>query len=275
MNRSYMGKVRSVDLSTGPITTEAIPDDKYHRFLSGTGLAAWLLYRRIPAKADPLGPDNILGFVSGILTASGSLFTGRWMVVGKSPLTGTWGDANCGGTLAPAIKGCGVDAIFFTGQGNRPVYLYADTKGAELRDASHLWGRDAVETERVLVEEYGSNQRVRVACIGMAGERRSLISGIVNHGGRLAARAGVDAEGEGLIYDGFIVRREGERLVRSGAPEQGVLYAVMDFLEREVGCRWYGPERKIVPQRETLSLEVTDVVGLRIDQVLVTVISVK
>ena len=193
MNRSYMGKVLWVDLSTGRITTEAIPDDIYHRFLSGTGLAAWLLYRRIPAKADPLGPDNILGFVSGILTASGSLFTGRWMVVGKSPLTGTWGDANCGGNLAPAIKGCGVDAIFFTGQGNRPVYLYADTKGAELRDASHLWGRDAVETERVLVEEYGSKQRVRVACIGMAGERRSLISGIVNHGGRLAARSGLGA----------------------------------------------------------------------------------
>ena len=81
---------------------------------------------------------------------------------------------------------------------------------------------------------------------------------IVVDGGRLAARAGVDAEGEGLIYDGFIVCREGERLVLAGAPEQGVLYAVMDFLEREVGCRWYGPERKIVPQRETLSLEVTD-----------------
>ena len=53
MNRSYMGKVLWVDLTTGRITTEAIPDDIYNRFLSGTGLAAWLLYRRIPAGADP------------------------------------------------------------------------------------------------------------------------------------------------------------------------------------------------------------------------------
>jgi aldehyde:ferredoxin oxidoreductase len=193
MGRSYMGKVMWVDLTTGTITTESIPDRQYTRFLSGTGLAAWLLHQRIPAGADPLGPDNVLGFVSGVLTGSGSLFTGRWMVVGKSPLTGTWGDANCGGNLAPGIKGCGVDGIFFKGTSNHPVYLYADTRGAELRDAAHLWGKDAVDTEQLLVAEHGKRKRVRVACIGMAGERRSLIAGIVNHGGRLAARSGLGA----------------------------------------------------------------------------------
>ncbi|WP_319522123.1 aldehyde ferredoxin oxidoreductase family protein [uncultured Desulfosarcina sp.] len=193
MDRSYMGKVLWVNLSTGVLSTERIPDKIYSRFLSGTGLASWLLYHRIPDRADPLGPDNVLGFVSGVLTGSGSLFTGRWMVVGKSPLTGTWGDANCGGNLSPGIKGCGFDGIFFTGQSERPVYFYADTRKAELRDASHLWGKDAIETERILIKAHGKKQRARVACIGMAGERRSLISGIVNHGGRLAARSGLGA----------------------------------------------------------------------------------
>ena len=193
MAHAYMGKVLWVDLSTGTTRTESIPDEYYRQFLSGTGLASYLLYQRIPSGADPLGPDNVLGFVSGILTASGSLFTGRWMVVGKSPLTGTWGDANCGGNLAPGIKGCGVDAIFFTGISPRPVYLYADTAGARLCDAATLWGKDAIETERLLVEDHGRKQRARVACIGMAGERRSLIAGIVNHGGRLAARSGLGA----------------------------------------------------------------------------------
>ena len=56
------------------------------------------------AYANPLGPENILGFLSGLLTGTGSLFTGRWMVVGKSPLTGGWGDANCGGNFSPSIK---------------------------------------------------------------------------------------------------------------------------------------------------------------------------
>ena len=79
--------------------------------------------------------------------------TGRWMAVCKSPLTGGWGDANAGGTLAPAIKQCGVDGIFFSGISSKPVYLYMDSEKAELRDASHVWGMDAVESEELLQEE--------------------------------------------------------------------------------------------------------------------------
>jgi aldehyde:ferredoxin oxidoreductase len=112
MGKGYMGKILWVDLSKGKIQEEVILDEIYEYHLSGVGLAAHLLYNRIPAGADPLGPDNILGFVSGLLTGTGSLFSGRWMVVGKSALTGTWGDANCGGNLSPAIKRCGYDGIF-------------------------------------------------------------------------------------------------------------------------------------------------------------------
>ena len=65
MDRSYMGKVLWVNLSTGVLSTEHIPDNIYNRFLSGIGLASWLLYHRIPGRADPLGPDNVLGFESG------------------------------------------------------------------------------------------------------------------------------------------------------------------------------------------------------------------
>src|SRR5512133_744529 len=107
MTDAVMGKVLWVNLSNGICTVEKIPDQVYQRLLSGMGLAAYLLYQRIPAHADPMGPDNVLGFVSGLLAGTGSMMTGRWMVVGKSPLTGTWGDANGGGTLAAAIKHSG------------------------------------------------------------------------------------------------------------------------------------------------------------------------
>jgi hypothetical protein len=122
-----MGKILNVDLSTGETRAEAIPDEIYRKYLSGTGLAAWLLHERIPAGADPLGPDNILGFVAGLLTGTPSYFTGRWSVVGKSPLTGTWGDANCGGNLSPAIKRNGFDGIFFRGVSDKPSTLYVKT----------------------------------------------------------------------------------------------------------------------------------------------------
>ena len=192
MYRGYMGKILWVDLTQGKLKEEVLEEDVYERFLSGMGLAAYILYQTIPPMADPLGPDNILGFVPGLLTGTGSLFTGRWMAVGKSPLTGTWGEANCGGTFAPAIKQCGYDGIFFKGISEKPVYLYADHAKAELRDASGLWGRDTFETIEILTENT-NGKKPSVACIGPAGERRSLISGIVNDQGRMAARSGLGA----------------------------------------------------------------------------------
>jgi aldehyde:ferredoxin oxidoreductase len=191
MDRGCMGKILSVDLTTRTIEEEVIPEEIYEKYLSGLGLAAYLLYNRIPAGADPLGPDNILGFVSGLLTGTGSLFSGRWMVVGKSPLTGGWGDANCGGSFSPAIKRCGYDGILFKGISERPVILYIKNGKAELRDATHLWGKDAVQTEDSLKREFGEG--ARIASIGTAGERLSLISGISNEKGRLAARSGLGA----------------------------------------------------------------------------------
>ena len=113
--KGYMGKILFVNLTTGHMEERLIPDHIYEMLLSGVGLGAYVLYNEIPAGADPLGPENVLGIVSGLLTGTGSFMTGRWMVVCKSPLTGGWGDANCGGgTLAPAIKQCGYDG-FFTG----------------------------------------------------------------------------------------------------------------------------------------------------------------
>jgi len=191
MNKGYMGKVLLVDLDKGTTSVEKIPDRVYENYLSGEGLGAYLLYKWIPAGADPLGPENVLGFMSGLLTGTGSLFSGRWMVVGKSPLTNTWGYANCGGNFSPMIKRCGYDGIFFKGISPKPVYLYMDSGKAQLRDAAHVWGKDAVESEEVLMEEGGPGSRV--ACIGPAGEKLSLISGICNDGGRLAARSGLGA----------------------------------------------------------------------------------
>src|SRR5512137_1916387 len=178
MNRGYMGKILMVDLTKREIREETVPDEIYEKYLSGLGLAAHILFNRIQAGADPLGPDNILGFVSGLLTGTGSLFTGRWMVVGKSPLTGGWGDANCGGSFSPAIKRCGYDGIFFKGISEKPVLLYVKNGKAELRDAAQLWGKDTVETEKSLKEEFGES--ARIATIGPAGEKLSLISGISN-----------------------------------------------------------------------------------------------
>ncbi len=191
--KSCMGKVLRVDLTSGRITAEQIPDAVYDAVLSGKGLGAWYLYKNIPAGADPLGPENLLGFVSGALTGTGAFLCGRWTVGCKSPLTGGWGDANCGGVFSPAIKQCGYDGIFFSGVSEKPVYLYCDNQICELRDASAYWGLDATEAEARLQADARKKKRPCVAVIGQAGEKCSLISGICNEGGRIAARSGVGA----------------------------------------------------------------------------------
>ncbi len=191
--KGYRGKILEVDLTKRTSEVREIPDTIYEMVLSGVGLGAWYLYENIPAGADPMGPENILGITSGLLTGTGSVMTGRWMAVCKSPLTGGWGDSNCGGNLAPAIKQCGVDAIFFRGIADSPVYLHMDNKGAEIRDAAPYWGLDAVEAEERLIADNTYGKKPAVAVIGPAGEKRSLISGISNDGGRYAARSGVGA----------------------------------------------------------------------------------
>ncbi|MBG0788845.1 MAG: aldehyde ferredoxin oxidoreductase, partial [Anaerolineaceae bacterium] len=190
---AYMGKVLWVDLTSGTFREECLDDSVYQRYLSGMGLAAHLLYERIPAGADPLGPENVLGFVSGLLTGTPSIFTGRWIAVGKSPLTNTWGDANCGGYFSLAIKKCGYDGIFFTGQSAHPVYLFIGPGGPELREADDLWGLDTELTESMLRERHGEHRKPGVACIGPAGERLSRIAGISHDFGRMAARSGLGA----------------------------------------------------------------------------------
>jgi aldehyde:ferredoxin oxidoreductase len=191
MAKGYMGRILWVDLTARTCTDEDVPDSVYEAVTSGMGLAAWLLGTRMEPGVDPLAPGNILGFVSGLLTGTGSLFTGRWMLVGKSPLTGCWGDANCGGQLSPFIKKCGYDGIFFIGASETPVMLVVKDGKARIEDAAEFWGKDTVVCETSLKERYG--KMVQVACIGPAGEKLSLISGVSNDRGRMAARAGLGA----------------------------------------------------------------------------------
>jgi aldehyde:ferredoxin oxidoreductase len=193
MAGGFWGKILNVDLSLGTCEAEALDPAIYRDYVGGYGLGVRLLYERMPPGADPLGPDNILGFTPGLLTGTGVPFSGRFMVVARSPLTGGWGDANCGGHFGPPLRATGFDGVFVRGVSERPVYLLVDQKEGciELRDASHLWGLDSVETDVQLKQEVGHD--ARLVCIGPGGENRSLVAGIVNDGGRLAARSGLGA----------------------------------------------------------------------------------
>ncbi len=192
MAGGFTGRMGFVDLSTGDVREERLDEKLARDFVGGYGLGVRVLFEREKGGIDPLGLENILGFTTGPLTGTPIPTGGRYMAVCKSPLTGGWGDANAGGYFGSALKSAGWDAIFVSGVAPSPQYLVVTGKGMELKDAAHLWGRDAIDTENILQEEVGV-RRLRVACIGPASEKLSLISGIVNDKGRIAARSGVGA----------------------------------------------------------------------------------
>lgn len=194
MTTAYTGKVLVVDLTLAKVKEEQLKEELYRDFIGGVGLGVRLLYERQPGKVDPLGEENILGFMPGLLGGTAVPGSSRLTVVSKSPLTGGWGDASMGGYIAPEIKQAGYDGILVQGISPRPVYLLLYQGKAELRDAFHLWGRDTIETQEILRKEIG-DRRLRVICIGPAGEAQSLISAIMSEGreGRAAARSGLGA----------------------------------------------------------------------------------
>ena len=191
MLNGYMGKILFVDLSKGEIKEEALDEKICRDFIGGYGIGARILYSRQKAGVDPLGPENTLGLISGPLTGTPVPTGARYAAVAKSPLTGGWGDANSGGDFGPYLKFAGFDAVFFTGISPKPVYLLIDNGKAELKDAGYLWGKDAYETEDILMAEYGKESRV--ACIGQAGEKLALISCIMTDHGSTAGRSGLGA----------------------------------------------------------------------------------
>jgi aldehyde:ferredoxin oxidoreductase len=192
MSNGYMGKYAIIDLSSGDVQTETLSEEIHQKFLGGYGLGAAIITERQKAGIDPLSPEAHLGFCAGLLTGTGAPFSGRFMVVGKSPLTGGWGDANCGGYLSVEIKRAGYDAVFFTGKAEKPVWVLVSDQSIEIKDASALWGCDVVETEEKIKKDL-DDKKVRVATIGESGEKLSLISGVVTEGGRIAARSGLGA----------------------------------------------------------------------------------
>jgi aldehyde:ferredoxin oxidoreductase len=191
MNFGLFGKVLWVDLSNETFKEEIISKKDYRLYIGGFGLGCKLLYENMPSKISCFAEDSIIGFFPGLLTGTAAPLTGRYMVVGKSPLTNTWGDSNAGGTFGPSIKKCGYDGILIRGKANSPKAIIIKDQQKQILDAGEYWGSDIVKTERQLKERFGKT--VHIASIGRAGEMISKISGIANDNGRIAARAGLGA----------------------------------------------------------------------------------
>jgi aldehyde:ferredoxin oxidoreductase len=187
----YQGKILRVDLSNGTIKVENLNEDVARKFIGGRGLATKLFIDEVSPQVNALSPENKLLIATGPLTGTPTPTGGRYMVVTKSPLTGTIASSNSGGYWGAELKFAGYDIIILEGKSEKPVYLMIDDDTVEIRDASHLWGKVVSETTSTLLKEVP--KKSRVLTIGPAGEKMSFMASIMNDLSRAAGRSGVGA----------------------------------------------------------------------------------
>ena len=187
---SWAEKILRVNLTAGTVTAEPLNMAWAQSYLGSRGLGSKYLVSEVDPKVDPLSPENKIIWATGPLTGTMASTGGRYTVITKGPLTGAIACSNSGGYWGAELKMAGWDMVIFEGKSPAPVYLYINDDTAELRDASHLWGKSVWETEALLKTGL-QDPLTRVSSIGKAGENGVLYAAVVNDLHRAAGRSGV------------------------------------------------------------------------------------
>jgi aldehyde:ferredoxin oxidoreductase len=186
------GRLLRIDLTTRTWRRETVDGATLRAVIGGRGLSSSLLADAVDPTADPLGPGNRLVFTTGPATGTTLPLSGRVTVGARSPLTGTIGFSSGGEFFGAALRQSGADALVFEGEADRPVYVVVRDGRVEFRDAGALWGLDTHATCDRLRDLEG-DRRLRIACIGPAGENRVRFACVVNDKYGVAARGGLGA----------------------------------------------------------------------------------
>jgi len=187
---AWARRILRVNLSEGTCTHEDLNMDWAMKYLGQRGLATKYLAEEIDPKVDPLSPDNKMIMATGPLTGTAASTAGRYSVITKGALTGAIACSNSGGFFGNEMKNAGYDMIIFEGKAANPVYLLIQDDEAQLCDASAYWGKSVWDTEEGIKAAHGDAQ-IRVASIGVSGEKGVKFACVVNDMHRAAGRSGV------------------------------------------------------------------------------------
>jgi aldehyde:ferredoxin oxidoreductase len=162
-------------------------EEDIRMYLAGKGLGLKLLYDRMKPNIDPLGEENYLAFMMGVLMGTGAPCSGRFAALTKSPLTGIMVASSCGGPFGMAFKTAGWDGLLITGKSSQPTYLDITADGVEFKSANDLWGKEIPEVQAVL-----DTKKSKSLIIGPAGENLVRFANL-GSGHRFLGRGGMGA----------------------------------------------------------------------------------
>ena len=188
----FTGNILHVDLTNRTLEIEHPGEEFYRHYMGGSLMGLYYLWHNTPAHADALSPENTLTFALSAPTGLPLSGQSRCTVTCKSPSSGGVADSQAGGFWPAELKYAGFDAVVVKGASDSPVYLWINDGQAELRDASHLWGKTTLEVDNQLHEELG-DKRIEIAQIGPAGEKLANFAAIMNMSNRAWGRTGVGA----------------------------------------------------------------------------------
>ncbi|HUV90384.1 MAG TPA: aldehyde ferredoxin oxidoreductase N-terminal domain-containing protein, partial [Anaerolineae bacterium] len=190
MAYGYCGRVLHVDLGTGKVEVEEPAEAFYRKYMGGSAMGTYYLLKHTPPGVDPLGPENTLSLMVGVLTGAPISGQSRVCATARSPVTNLIGDSQAGGFWPAELKAAGFDGIVVHGRAEQPVYLWVHDGEAELRDAAHLWGRFTADVEDTIREEL-DDRRIHVLQCGPAGEQGVRFGALINYANRANGRTGM------------------------------------------------------------------------------------
>jgi len=189
--KGVWNKLLRIDLATNRIEKEDVADEVFHNFIGGGGFGSFFLYKEVPAEVGAFDPGNRLIFATGPFMGNAQSGSTKWTVSARSPALGVNAVSAATASFGWELKSAGYDALIVQGKAEKPVYIWIHDDDVEIRDASHLWGSDAYETDDILLDELG--KKFEIACIGQSGERMSRIACICTHKHSFAGRGGLGA----------------------------------------------------------------------------------
>ncbi len=188
----YMGKILRVDMTTGSLKDENLPEEPVLRkFIGGQALALYMLMHELPLDVKPYDPAAKMVMFTGPLTGTGLTPGGtKVCAVFLSPMTNySLGRGAASGYWAAYLKQAGYDGIILEGAASKPTYLFVNDGRPELRDASRFWGKGARDTEDFLRADVGIKD-AKVMGIGPAGEHMVHAAMLCNDYNHSASHSG-------------------------------------------------------------------------------------
>jgi len=191
MVKGVWHKVLKVDLSKGASWVEDVPDNIYRYFMGGSGMIAYYLWKECPAGTGPFDPENRLIMAGGPMTGVKQSGAAKWSAGAISPSIKMNAESAATASWGIEMKACGFDALVISGKADHPVYIKVMDGGAELKDASSIWGKNAYEAEDMVKAAEGN--QFEVASIGIAGERLMRFANVQTAKKSFLGRCGLGA----------------------------------------------------------------------------------